>query len=118
MHFHPERPAVSINQQPMLTKALRSPLSSRAKPTCPGVPWRDLQCRSTNTQPRPRCCHPLVAIAAISNCYSSIIRSPLVIPSEADLSRRAVEGPAVPRTPLGNVFRQTQRREGPVQDSQ
>jgi hypothetical protein len=130
MHFHPERRAVSINQQPMLTKALRSPLSSRAKP-------RDLQRRSTNPQPRPRRCHPLVAIAAISDCYSSVIRSPLVIPTriscyaaldkaacapfsqgKADAARRRhqapreirgseAEGSAVPRTLLGDVFRQT-----------
>ena len=27
----------------MLIEKVVSPLSSRAKPTCPGVPWRDMQ---------------------------------------------------------------------------
>ncbi len=31
----------SVSKSPL--KSLSSPLSSRAKPTCPGVPWRDLQ---------------------------------------------------------------------------
>jgi hypothetical protein len=31
--------------QPLSMEPLPFPLSSRAKPTCPGVPWRDLQFR-------------------------------------------------------------------------
>ena len=38
-----------------------------------------------------------------------IVRSPGVIRSEADLSRRAVEGSAVPRTSPGNLFDRAQR---------
>jgi hypothetical protein len=34
---------VALNQHHLLTKELRFSLSSRAKPTCPGVPWRDLR---------------------------------------------------------------------------
>src|ERR1700733_15921856 len=36
-------------QQPLSEKTLLFPLSSRAKPTCPGVPWRDLQFQRTFT---------------------------------------------------------------------
>src|SRR5580692_4742226 len=39
-----------------------------------------------------------------------IVRSPCVIPSEADLSRRAVEGSAVPRTSPGNAEYDTQTK--------
>jgi hypothetical protein len=62
--------------------------------------------------PCGRSVHPLVAVAQV------IIALPFVIPSEADLSRRAVEGSAVlsfspPTAPPGRDFRQSaaQRRD-------
>ena len=73
---HPERsrpvPACrggicgSLNQHPTSTTAPLSPLSSRAKPTCPGLPWRDLQ----SSQPAPN--------------IDDSATLPFVIPSEAE----------------------------------
>ena len=109
-----------------------------AKPTCPGVPWRELQFSQPATNvdqkpPRPPChpersrgdlqfsqpatnaeqsphaplCHPERS-RPVPACRGGICSSlnqqqtlskaptpPFVIPSEADLSRRAVEGSAV-----------------------
>ena len=80
----PERMVPMLSPSPLATnKQLRSYISSEAE----GM-------RSLNPK----------SIAEASRHPPLVIRPPLVIPSVADLSRRAVEGSAVPRTLRGNVF--------------